>query len=124
MRYRDDGNRKKPCPEHTNVHTINPWPNRIETADEPTLRWDPSKAKSNARKHGVRFADAAEVFEDEMALSREDPDAIGERRYVITGRDARGHVLTLVYTHRGTGLRLISARRASRNERAAYLAIQ
>lgn len=82
--------------------------------------WDPEKAKANLRKHGVDFADAVGVFEDLKALSREDPQAIGEQRFVAVGMDFLGRVLTVVYAYRGNSLRLISARRATKKERAAY----
>jgi uncharacterized DUF497 family protein len=82
--------------------------------------WDPDKAATNLRKHGVDFADAVGVFEDEYALSREDPDAHGEPRFVIIGIDFLGRMLTCVYTYRGARIRLISARRATRRERASY----
>ncbi len=83
--------------------------------------WDPSKAKANYQKHGVRFADAAGVLEDERALVREDLHAVGERRYVATGLDFLGRTLTVVFTHRlEKAIRLISARATTRRERRAY----
>jgi uncharacterized DUF497 family protein len=81
--------------------------------------WDPEKAAANLRRHGVDFADAVGVFEDEYALRREDPDAHGERRFVITGIDFLGRVV-VVYTYRGERIRPISARRATRREREHY----
>jgi hypothetical protein len=84
------------------------------------FEWDPVKAKTNLRKHGVNFADAATVFEDETVLTIEDPDAEGERRYVTVGRDAVGQVLTVVYTCRAQSIRIISARKATKHERQAY----
>lgn len=44
------------------------------------FEWDPRKAKANLASHGVRFADAATVLDDEQALTREDPDPIGEHK--------------------------------------------
>jgi uncharacterized protein len=44
--------------------------------------WDPDKAKANRQHHGVSFVEAATVLEDEAALTREDPNAEGEQRYV------------------------------------------
>jgi uncharacterized protein len=82
--------------------------------------WDPEKAAANLRKHGIDFADAAGVFEDLYALTREDPDARGEQRFVSVGMDFLGRVLTIVYTYRGFSARLISARRATKRERDAY----
>jgi uncharacterized DUF497 family protein len=84
------------------------------------ILWDPEKAAANLRKHGVDFADAAGVFEDLSALTREDPDVEGEQRFVSVGLDFLGRVLTIVYTYRGVSARLISARRATKRERDAY----
>ena len=82
--------------------------------------WDGVKSEANAKKHRIRFADAAGVFEDEAALSREDLGSEGERRYIATGMDFLGRILTVVYTCRPDAIRLISARRASNREREAY----
>jgi uncharacterized DUF497 family protein len=82
--------------------------------------WDPDKAAASLRRHGVDFADAVGVFEDEYALRREDPDAQSEQRFVITGMDFLGRVLVVVYTYRGERIRPISARRATRREREHY----
>lgn len=83
--------------------------------------WDPVKAETNHQEHGVLFADTVGVFDDEAALSREDPEAIDEQRFIATGLDHLGRVLTVVYTFRGEDtIRLISARRATKNERQRY----
>ena len=50
--------------------------------------WDSTKAIANLRKHGVDFADAVYVLEDELALTIEDPLAEGERRWLSPGTDA------------------------------------
>ena len=71
------------------------------------------------RKHGVSFADAATVLNDPEALIAED-DAEDEPRYLAVGMDAMGRLLTVVYTLRGEHIRLISARRATAREKAAY----
>ena len=55
-----------------------------------------------------------------MALNREDIDALGEQRFVATGMDFLGRVLTVVYTYRYGTIRLISARRATHKEKKAY----
>lgn len=81
--------------------------------------WDPAKAEANQKKHGVRFADAVAVFSDERALTLDDlhPD---EERYVTIGMDAFARLLVVVYTWRAEVVRLISARKATRSERAQY----
>jgi uncharacterized DUF497 family protein len=84
------------------------------------VEWDPRKARLNARKHGVRFADAAAVLEDERALTIADLSSSEEERWVTTGLDPLGRVIVVVYTWRGQHARLISARRATFRERRSY----
>jgi uncharacterized DUF497 family protein len=83
------------------------------------LEWDPRKAESNLRKHGVDFADAATVLSDVMALTVLD-DAEHEDRFATVGIDALGRVLVVVFTWRGDRVRLISAWRANARQRAQY----
>jgi uncharacterized DUF497 family protein len=83
------------------------------------VEWDADKAAANLAKHGIDFADAATVLEDEAALTMPDDDP-DEERFVTVGMDALGRVLTVVYTWRGDEPRLISARKASRSERRQY----
>jgi uncharacterized DUF497 family protein len=82
-------------------------------------QWDREKAERNYRKHGVRFADAVSVFEDDLALTIEDMD-LEERRWVTLGQDLFGRLLVLVYVWRGDEIRLISARVANPKERRQY----
>jgi uncharacterized DUF497 family protein len=63
--------------------------------------------------------DAVSVLEDESAVTIGDP-AEDEERWVTLGMDALGRVLVVVYTWRGKGIRLISARLATRQERQQY----
>jgi uncharacterized protein len=83
------------------------------------VEWDPGKAAENLRKHGVDFADAVTVLNDESALTIND-DEEGEDRFVTLGTDALGRLLVVVYTWRGDEVRVISARRATRAERREY----
>ncbi len=85
------------------------------------ISWDGRKAEENLAKHQIAFADAELVLTDPLALTVEDPDAEGEQRFLTVGSDAYGRILAVIYTHRGqTHVRLISARRATKNERGAY----
>ena len=84
-----------------------------------TYQWDNAKARSNLAKHGVVFADAVAVFEDEMALTITD-DHPDENRFITLGMDTLGRLLVVVHTWRGDNIRLISARRATRNEQKQY----
>jgi len=88
------------------------------------FEWDEAKAKTNARKHGVRFEDAMLVFADPYALVEQDHVEGGEFRWQTLGL-AGGIVLLLVaHTVRdeqeGEIIRIISARKATRKERTRY----
>jgi uncharacterized protein len=91
------------------------------------FEWDARKAVANAAKHGVTFDDAVTVFVDANALDGPDlAHSEAEPRYLRLGTAADGRVLMVAYTIRRRAnvetIRLISARRASRRERAAYRA--
>jgi uncharacterized DUF497 family protein len=83
------------------------------------FEWDPAKAAANRRKHGVSFADAVGVFEDDRALTLEDQHP-EEERWVTIGRDPLGRVLVVSYCWRENRIRLISARKAARREVRSY----
>ena len=85
-----------------------------------SIEFDPAKARTNLRKHGVGFAHAEQALRDPMAFTIEDPDAEGEQRLVTLGADALGRVLVVIHTQRGERTRLISARKASRGEADRY----
>ena len=85
------------------------------------FEWDPTKAASNRKKHGVDFADAVGVFEDELAITIEDQDAERERRFITIGMDFTLKILVVVYASRVADvIRIISARKASKKERQTY----
>lgn len=81
---------------------------------------DPAKAAENLKKHGVSFSDAEGVLYDPLALTVEDPDAEGERRFISIGLGSAGELLLVIYTERADEYRLISARRPTRKERKHY----
>ena len=82
-------------------------------------QWDPKKAQTNLKKHGVKFADAVTVLQDSAAVTLPDDDP-DEERLLTLGMDALGRILVVVYTWRGDSIRIISARRATRSEREQY----
>ena len=85
------------------------------------IEFDPDKAEQNLTKHRVSFEEAATALLDPMALAFEDHDAEGEPRWVLLGMSANARLLTVVYTLRGEErIRLISARKASRQEAKHY----
>ncbi len=85
------------------------------------FEWDNNKARTNLAKHGVSFEEASTVFADPLSLTIPDPaHSQAEDRFIILGQSHRRLLLVVVHTERGDKLRLISARRASRNERKQY----
>jgi hypothetical protein len=86
-----------------------------------TYEWDPAKAEENAKKHRVKFEEAASVFLDPRALTFWDPDhSEGEDREITIGRSAQKRVLFVAHTARAGRVRIINARRATRRERRQY----
>lgn len=81
--------------------------------------WDERKARSNLEKHGVDFADAVGVLEDELALTIPDEEAT-ERRFITIGEDSLRRILVVVFSERAGRIRIISARKATRLERQQY----
>ena len=85
------------------------------------IEYDPAKAKSNLKKHGVSFEEAATALYDPMALVQEDTDSIGENRWIFIGLSSQTNLLTVVYTLREEEIiRIISARKATRKEAEYY----
>lgn len=85
------------------------------------FEWDPRKASSNLRKHGVSFDEAATVFLDDLSLTGDDPDhSASEDRYVTFGVSSAGRLLVVAHTERGDRTRIITARPATRSERKLY----
>ena len=84
------------------------------------FQFDPRKAASNLKKHEVPFADAEGVFYDTFAIHQLDPDSADEERFIAVGMGSAGIVLVVIYTLRGEEIRLISVRRATRNEVKKY----
>ena len=83
--------------------------------------WDPDKAAANLKKHRVSFEEAASVFLDAGALTFWDPDHSDEEdREITIGRSARPRVLFVAHAARNGRIRIISARRATREERRQY----
>jgi uncharacterized DUF497 family protein len=85
------------------------------------FEWDPDKAACNLAKHGVAFQEAAIVFGDPLAITYFDPDhSEDEDRFLTFGHSGNGRLLVVSHTDREDRIRIISARRATRNERKAH----
>jgi uncharacterized protein len=79
------------------------------------------KEKNNVRTHGVHFAEAEPVFDDENAITTlDDVSDPSEQRFVTIGMGAIGRVLVVTYTHRGDNYRIINARKANKTELQEY----
>ena len=81
--------------------------------------WDKYKARSNYRKHGIDFADAVSVFNDDDAILILD-DHPDEERFATLGMDSFARILVVVHTWFDTHIRIISARKATRPEQQQY----
>ena len=90
-------------------------------SDTLKFEWDPRKAAANLAKHKVSFEEAVTVFGDPLGGITDDPrHSMTEVRYVLLGQSDRRRLLAVMYTERGQGIRLISARKATRRERREY----
>ncbi|MBS1961186.1 MAG: BrnT family toxin [Bdellovibrionales bacterium] len=89
--------------------------------NKSVIEWDARKAESNRKKHGIRFEEAATVLLDPLAITFVDPGDHGEPREISIGHSVHGNLLLVVHLEKGEGiLRIISARKATRRERADY----
>lgn len=85
------------------------------------FEWDPNKADSNLRKHGVSFEESATVFRDFLSITIPDPDhSQQEERFLTVGQSVLGRMLIVAHTDEGNRIRIISARELTAGERKAY----
>ncbi len=85
-----------------------------------TFDWDASKNRVNIRKHGLDFADAAEMFQGILVVDADTREDYGERRWVGLGR-VGGQVAHVAFSERGPDtIRIISLRKATSRERKKY----
>ena len=85
------------------------------------FEWDPTKARTNLRKHRVSFHEAATVLRDPLGITIYNPDHSEEEdRYIIIGTSDGQRLLMVSHTDRGDRVRIISARELTRAEREAY----
>jgi uncharacterized DUF497 family protein len=91
--------------------------------DSLHFEWDPGKATLNERKHGISFEEAQSVFSDDRARLIDDPDhSEDEERFILLGLSSSLRVLVVVHCYRARGnvIRIISARKATREEQRYY----
>ena len=83
--------------------------------------WDPRKAASNERKHGVSFEEAVTAFGDLLSITVPDPDhSANENRFVLVGLSDHNRLVVVAHVERGDETRIINARLATRRERTKY----
>ncbi len=83
--------------------------------------WEPIKADTNVKKHGVSFAHASTIFGDPFSLTFYDPDHSSEEdRFITIGTSVDNVLLIVSHTDRDDRIRIISARKAKRRERRIY----
>ncbi len=87
-----------------------------------TFEWDPAKDKANRRKHGVVFTEATTVFRDTLSYTIGDPDhsTPEEDRELTVGLSHRQRLIVVSHCKRGSNIRIINARLATRRERREY----
>ena len=87
------------------------------------FEWDANKNEINKKKHGISFEEARTVFYDEYAILFDDPDHSEEEdRFLILGFSQRENLCIVSQCYRGADevIRIISARKATKNETAVY----
>jgi uncharacterized DUF497 family protein len=86
------------------------------------FEWGLSKATKNEKKHGINFSEATTVFGDPLELTISDPEhSSGEFRVLSIGKSTAGNLLVVSYTERQQNrIRIISARKATRQEQKYY----
>lgn len=85
------------------------------------FEWDPNKAGKNLKLHDVSFDEASTAFSDTLSLTIYDPLHSGEEdRMILIGNSLKNRLLVIVHTERKDKIRIISARKATKNERNQY----
>jgi uncharacterized protein len=83
------------------------------------FEWDEDKRLANIKNHGIDFVDVSEVFDGDIFTVEDDRYRYGEQRFVTFGL-LKGSVVAVVNTDRGEYIRIISVRKATKNEYRTY----
>jgi len=85
------------------------------------FEWDEKKAQSNLRKHGISFEEATTAFGDTLSITIDDPlHSQDEDRLILIGLSEALKTLVVVHVEKRDTVRIISARKASKNEKQFY----
>lgn len=85
-----------------------------------SYEWDEGKRRSNLRKHGLDFRDAYLAFTESAVVLLDERYEYDEERYILYGRITH-HLVAIAFTYRGEAVRIISMRKASREEEREYV---
>jgi len=92
---------------------------------EQRFEWDTAKASRNLSKHGISFDEARTVFDDPLFITFLDEEhSHDEERYITLGLSTMNNLLLIAHTEREGVIRIISARKATNNERRHYEEIE
>lgn len=84
-----------------------------------SYEWDEQKRKINISKHGIDFVDVPELFDGDIVIIPDERFNYGETRFIAIGI-LQNHVVVVAYTERNNNIRIISARKATKNEQIYY----
>jgi uncharacterized DUF497 family protein len=88
---------------------------------KPNFEWDPDKEGKNISRHDVAFDEASSIFDDPMYITFLDEEhSIDEERYITIGLSNKGRLLLVAHAERNDRIRIISARKATKNEEKFY----
>ncbi len=88
---------------------------------EHRFEWDDEKARTNLNKHDVDFNEASTIFDDPMFITFLDEEhSVDEERYITIGLSNKQRLLMVAHTDRGGKIRIISPRKATKNEENFY----
>ncbi len=87
--------------------------------EDMSYEWDERKRRSNIKKHGIDFIDVPQVFDGNVVLLPDERFDYGETRFIGIGI-LQSQVVVVAYTERGENIRIISARKATKNEQIYY----
>ena len=84
-----------------------------------SYEWDEQKRQINLNKHGVDFNDVPVIFDGDIVIIPDERFDYGENRFVVIG-GLKSQIVVVAYTERGDNIRIISARKATKNEQIYY----
>jgi len=92
-----------------------------EQEEKLQFEWNPAKARANLKKHGVSFEEASTIFDDPKFISfLDDEHSAEEERHITIGLSEKLRLLMAAHTERKKRIRIISARKATKNEETFY----